>query len=365
MQDTLLNESEVIDNESVITEAKSSFKEDMRKVKVEDNRKAGTTTLAKYKEAFKQYVKYLNKVNPGFTKPKTGLRNNDGISFMSGTELKKMLKGDKSAFGSDTSSDTSMDSMFSNTEEKEEAKKKQLDYFNNLVKGFDLDAYEEAYEYLDKLVEDFRKLVDAKDIDTNRVKSMRNKIVNLVSSIPTSQIDQKNIIINKSKNLIEITWRPSSFKKIDMKKYFLFVHRTYINDLKELRPSFVQYNRDNGKRGFEISIYRDSIIHFWAFEKTDDPKKIARQIKDLNWGGHVFGKEFYLYEPKSTDTFYIDGNYMLAEDSDVENDHKMWGSFHRELVPATIITKKALPVKKTSLEEIKKMIGYNKGDVAK
>ena len=56
MQDTLLNESEVIDNESVITEAKSSFKEDMRKVKVEDNRKAGTTTLAKYKEAFKQYV---------------------------------------------------------------------------------------------------------------------------------------------------------------------------------------------------------------------------------------------------------------------------------------------------------------------
>lgn len=365
MQDTLLNESEVIDNESVITEAKSTFKQDMRKVKVEDNRKAGTTTLAKYKEVFKEYVKYLNKINPGYTKPKTGLRNNDGITFMSGTEVKKLLKGDNAAFGSDTNDPSGGAWWLSNTEEKEEYKKKELEYLNNIAKGFDLDTYEEAYKYLDNLVEDFRKLVDSKNIDTNRVKSLRNKIVNLVTSIPTSQIDQKNIIIDKSKNTIGITWRPSSFKKIDMKKYFLFVHRTNINDLKELRPSFVQYNRYKGKGSFDISIYRDSIIHFWAFEKTDDPKKIARQIKDLNWGGHGFGNEFYLYEPKSTDTFYIDGNYMLAEDSDVENDHKMWGSFHRELVPATIITKRPLPVKKTSLEEIKKMIGYNKGDVVK
>ena len=299
----------IMDNEEFFME---DFKQDMRKVKVVDNRKAGTSMMNKYKEVLKQY------------------RDQE---WKSGRNRLIIYKAP--------------------------------DYIDKNI-SIDIDAYTVAYEYLDNLAKKLHEY--DKNNDINHLKSTRNQLFSLAFGTSSDKVEQRCVTVMRDKVRISLMVSNPSYRKIDLKRYHLFIHRSTINNLKTIIPSMNSSggsNTNNTSDEFSMRLYRDSVVHFWAFEKTDDPKKIARQIKDMNARGSDFGREFYLYEPKPNDVFYIDGNYTVTDDTHDDDDDGKYSSFHRELVPVTIVTKTPLPVKHVTLDEIKKIIGYNKGDIEK
>lgn len=338
----------IMDNEEFFTEAKATFKQDIRKVKVEDNRKAHTNKSNDNKSTLKEYIKFL-KVMEGFKDLRydLNLSHNEGcITFMPTRDLLGILdsydhrKLENNIFHGVSSKDLPI-----NLEE------------------FDVKKYDALYKEIKNLVNQFIELSDIKEANKDKmhIKSLRNKIFSLATDLSKSEVETKMIEIETYRDLIKLYWFPSSYRKIDTKKYHLFVHRSDITNLTELIPQMFQKNKKFRKISREIRIYKDAVVHFWAFKKTNDPAEIARQIKAMNEGGYIFGNNFYIYEPKSTDVFYIDGNYDYINDK--QQGERYVDPFSDELVPVTIVTKTPLKIKKTSLEEIKKMIGYKTGDI--